>query len=486
MAECLEHRPLVQHVVGRDLLRHGERAAAGEHTEPPEHGLLVRREQPVAPLQRGTQRLVTAQHRARAGGQQAEALAQPLAQSFDAHQGQSGDGKLDRERDPVEPPAYLDDRGNVARHELETPVDRACTLDEQRDRAESACVIRRHRRIRIRHRQRAEAEQGLRARPQRFLRRHDEPHHRALREHGVDDGADRVAEVLAVVQHQQHVEVGQGRGQRLGLRAAGREMQPDRARDALRDEIRIGECGELHPPHAIGEAVAKTVGEGKADAGLAHTPGPDDRHQPVRLEECAKVGKLDLATDQCRDRGGHVARRLCRRGGRRRRHGRRRRACFGRGRARDREAIAASRYRRDGLRPEHLAQRADLHLQVVFLDDDAGPDHVQQLGLGDEAIAAFDQCMQNVEGTRAQRHGLPVDEQLAGGRTELEAAEPEVGAHVVARSAVVMPPRINKQARCGTPVSERLRPAKGLKGPVGRKVVPRGGAPAPPDPPGRP
>ena len=77
----------------------------------------------------------------------------------------------------------------------------------------------------------------------------------------------------------------------------------------------------------------------------------------------------------------------------------------------------------DGLLPQQLAQRGNLHLQVVLLDDQSGPDQFEQLVLGDQAIAAFDQRQQEVECARAKRGRLPVDQELPRGRTEFEAAE---------------------------------------------------------------
>jgi len=42
------------------------------------------------------------------------------------------------------------------------------------------------------------------------------------------------------------------------------------------------------------------------------------------------------------------------------------------------------------------------HLQVVFLDDQAGPDQIEQLVLAHDPVAAFDQREQHIEGAGAQ------------------------------------------------------------------------------------
>jgi hypothetical protein len=72
-----------------------------------------------------------------------------------------------------------------------------------------------------------------------------------------------------------------------------------------------------------------------------------------------------------------------------------------------------------------------VHLQVVFLDDQTRPDHVQQLVLADDPITPFDQRQEHVEGASAQPGRDSVDEQLAHLGLHLEAPEAQgVSAHV--------------------------------------------------------
>ena len=65
------------------------------------------------------------------------------------------------------------------------------------------------------------------------------------------------------------------------------------------------------------------------------------------------------------------------------------------------------------MRPQQFAQRRDLHLQVVFLNDQPGPDQIEQLVLAHDPIAALDQRQQHIEGASAQFGGHPVHEQLS-------------------------------------------------------------------------
>src|SRR5438309_4446406 len=75
------------------------------------------------------------------------------------------------------------------------------------------------------------------------------------------------------------------------------------------------------------------------------------------------------------------------------------------------------------LRSEDLAQGADLHLKVVLLHHQPGPDQLEQLLLGDQALAPLDQGEQNVQRPRPQRYRQPFREQLPGSWVELEPAE---------------------------------------------------------------
>jgi hypothetical protein len=90
---------------------------------------------------------------------------------------------------------------------------------------------------------------------------------------------------------------------------------------------------------------------------------------------------------------------------------------------RGREPVPAPRDGRDRLRPEHLAQGRDLHLQVVLLHDHVGPDEIDELGLPDDAVATLDQCQQQVERAGAERRGDAVDQHLPLAGADLEAAE---------------------------------------------------------------
>jgi len=87
------------------------------------------------------------------------------------------------------------------------------------------------------------------------------------------------------------------------------------------------------------------------------------------------------------------------------------------------KAVADARHGADRRRAQQLAQRGHLHRQVVFLHHQAGPHPVQQLGLGEHAVALLHQHAQQFHRPAAQRHRHAVDQQLALVDAQFTAAE---------------------------------------------------------------
>src|SRR3989441_9526764 len=81
-------------------------------------------------------------------------------------------------------------------------------------------------------------------------------------------------------------------------------------------------------------------------------------------------------------------------------------------------------------RSEDLAQRGDLGLEVVFLDDAIRPHAPHQPVLVDNGAARVDQRDQRVEGSPAQLDGPAVDEQLTPMTDNLESTELQRGGRV--------------------------------------------------------
>jgi hypothetical protein len=92
-----------------------------------------------------------------------------------------------------------------------------------------------------------------------------------------------------------------------------------------------------------------------------------------------------------------------------------------------REAITATRNGADRIGTERLAQRGDLHLEVVLLDDQLGPHAVHQLGLRDGAVVVLHERDQGVERARTELQRLVAGEQRARARQEAKAIEVVLG-----------------------------------------------------------
>lgn len=85
----------------------GEVAAAREDGQPPQHLPFVLVEQLPRPVDDGAQRLLAGQDGAAAGGEQPEAVVEPVGDLAWGQHAQPGGGELDREGQTVEPPADL-------------------------------------------------------------------------------------------------------------------------------------------------------------------------------------------------------------------------------------------------------------------------------------------------------------------------------------------------------------------------------------------
>ena len=93
------------------------------------------------------------------------------------------------------------------------------------------------------------------------------------------------------------------------------------------------------------------------------------------------------------------------------------------------ETVATTGYRGDGRRTERLAQRRDLHREVVLFDDQARPDGSQQFVPCRPRGRCVRSARAKVEGAPAQCARFAVDPQLAFVRADFDRSEPEHPAH---------------------------------------------------------
>jgi hypothetical protein len=429
-AQHVEHRPFVEVGVGRHLLDQLQRGAARDHAEAAEDRLLAGIEKAMAPLQRGTQGLLALRRRGVAArGQQPQPLLHPCGEPLHAEHGRTHGGQLDRQRQAVERTADLDHGRHVGIAQLEPRVDRQRAFGEQRDGAERQRL--RRRQHALRHGQGPDAHHPF----DRQLERHLARHHQAQARRGIVQRAAHLRhvgqQVLGVVQRHEHRERRHRSGQR-GERLAAAAVDAQRRHDGAGQRGRVGHVPQLDPAHAVrirgaacGEQVLRE--QRLADAARAH-----DADQPVPVDQHAERGHVVGAAEQRGQLRRQVGaqRRMGRRGGGRlglreragQRHHGRRVGLHARG-----EAVAPSGNGGDDVAAQHLAQRADLRGDVVFLHDEAGPHTFHQHVLADQRPGALGQRQQQVERTRTQRRRHAVHQQPALVDMQFEAAESKRG-----------------------------------------------------------
>ena len=136
-ARQIHDRPLVEVAErGAERLGQAEPEAARAHAQPAQHPALVVVEEVVAPLDRGQQRLLARQRGARPAGEQPEALAEIVGDPLRRELSATGRGQLDRQRDPVELLADVDDRLDLHGAQAQVRPSPAGTVEEQPDRVE--------------------------------------------------------------------------------------------------------------------------------------------------------------------------------------------------------------------------------------------------------------------------------------------------------------------------------------------------------------
>jgi hypothetical protein len=376
-AEDVEQRPGVDRAVFAvrgDGLGQPQREAADEHAEPPKHRLLVRVEQRMAPFERGLQRLVARHRVARAAGEQAQALSEPLMQALHAQQLDARRRELDGQRQTVELAADRAYDGRGRRLESETAVDRTRPFDEQADCAEALVGDI----LRPGQRQRRQLEDLLvcrRSDSWLVTRRWTAGAARCRLRTKATAASSRCSQLSMRRSSERLATVAARRS--VGGPAPSSVTPKERAAAMARA---AGSCTAAASTQATPslQRAARRVATASARRGLADAAGPGERDQAVRRHQAVERGQLGLAADQGRGRLGQGAFGGCR--GRRRSRG---------GIILDRchEPVAAPGHGGDRLRSEHLAQRAHVDVEVGLLDDHVGPDEVEQLVLRDRAIA---------------------------------------------------------------------------------------------------
>ena len=254
LADDVEHRERVDVVAGGDGLGGVEVEVTGEHREPREHRSLGVVELVVGPVDRRPQRLVAAHRASGRSGEEPEALVEPLRDLRRGEHAGARRGELDRERDSVETPAYLEHGAHVVVADGEVVLRRRRSIGEEPHRI--ARQRRVERGIRGRDGERPDRDDLL-ARQAEALpagREHAEPG--APAQQVVDEVRNRAEHVLAVVEHQQRLAAREAAHQRLtrgqsGSRRRLASRPGHHGRDRLHHRVRLGDRSQLAEPHAV-------------------------------------------------------------------------------------------------------------------------------------------------------------------------------------------------------------------------------------------
>jgi hypothetical protein len=250
--------------IGTHSVHPGQVGAAREHRQPRERSLLRLGQQPVGPVDGRGEALMPGQRRARATRQQPTTV--ELARYLrGTHRPHPRRGQLDRQRQPVEPPADLGDGALFLPIGGEVWPVGAGALDEQ-----GARVLgwqRRHRPALLAvHAERLPAGGQHR-------HRWAQPHHL------VDQPCGRIQDVLAVVEHEQQSPVREVLDHGLLDREALALPHAQRHGHRVSDRAARAERGELAEPGAVGEPGPLPVGDRHGEPGLADSADSAERHQ---------------------------------------------------------------------------------------------------------------------------------------------------------------------------------------------------------------
>jgi hypothetical protein len=234
-----------------------------------------------------------------AAGEQREPVIQPLGELIRGQRTQPDGRQLDGQRHSVQRPADPGHGGRAVRIELEVRPDGYRPVAQQPDR-----------RVRLRpfaaglrgDRQGRDGKQGLAVDAERLPAGGHDLYPRAGGQDPAGQRGRRLDDMLAVVQDQDTVAIGQRLGQpvqrgRPGITRPARDdplADAERVQDRVRHVGRIGHRRELHEPGACSQPPGHLGGQ----PGLPHSAGSGKRDQAGRTEVLQHRGHLGVPADE--------------------------------------------------------------------------------------------------------------------------------------------------------------------------------------------
>jgi hypothetical protein len=144
----------------------------------------------------------------------------------------------------------------------------------------------------------------------RLPARRQQPQRWTLREDVGDESSDGVEQVLAVVEHDEQLTIGDGLDHGRPHRPSVTGNDAQRRRDQRLHVVRIGGRGEIHEQRPTGELRLQLLGDGEGEAGLPDPPGPSERDQSPGDQHALELVDLIVSPDEARNGGRQVSRRL--------------------------------------------------------------------------------------------------------------------------------------------------------------------------------
>ena len=269
-------------------------AATREHRQPVEQQPLVLGEQLVGPLHRRPQRLVALRPATTAALQQPEAVRQLVGEIAECHRTDPSGGQLDGQRKAVQAVADRGDHRQVGVRRRERGVRRCGPLAEQLHPA-------------LRRRQGRHWPHPLRGHADRLAARGQQRNRGTGGRDPRRQPGDRIQDVLAVVQDQQHPAAAEGVRHGFGhghvLLAADRQHAGDGVGD------RVGACHrrQLHRPDAVGEPVDQGPRQLRRQSGLPDAADAGECDESALGDLADEVAQFVFAAYEACERRGDVA-----------------------------------------------------------------------------------------------------------------------------------------------------------------------------------
>ncbi len=291
VGEEVEHPGWVDAVIGGDGLGGIEREV-GHHGESPGDHLLVGREEVVAPRDRGFERLLAREGRPAPAGQEPKAVVERRLDAAGAHHPDPRRGELDGQRDAVEAIDDPGDRGQfvVARVEVRT-----CAVSALHEQLDARIPI-----------ERGNAPRRLPRDTQSFAARGQDAERRASPQQLVDEWPHATEYVLAVVEHDQTVELPQRLGEGVDDRPPELLAKAEHLGELGGDALRITDRCQLDTPHPVGRSIELGPPHLVRQPGLPATSRSRDRQQSLLTDLRSERDDFGRAPDETRQRQRQV------------------------------------------------------------------------------------------------------------------------------------------------------------------------------------